>query len=67
MFNFCRRENVLTANSLKGPQINLVKTKGSVNSGVNSVNSAMRIGNSIGVLVCGFTCRRVSSNFTADS
>lgn len=55
MFNFCRRENVLTANPLKGPQINLGKTKGCVNSGVNSVNSAMRNGNSVGVLICGFT------------
>lgn len=55
MCHFCRRENVLTANPLKGPQINLVKTKGCVNSGMNSVNSAMRNGNSIGVLVCSFT------------
>lgn len=51
MCNFYRREKVLTAKSPKGPQINLVKTKGCVNSGVNSVNSAMRNGNSIGVLV----------------
>lgn len=55
MYHFCRRENVLTANPLKGPHINLVKTKGCVNSGVNSVNSAIRNGNSIGVLVYGFT------------
>lgn len=48
MCNICRRENVLTANPLKGPQINLVKTKG-------CVNSVVRNGNSIGVLVCGFT------------
>lgn len=55
MCNICRRENVLTANPLKGLQINLVKTKVCVNSGLNSVNSATRNGNSIGVLVCGFT------------
>lgn len=58
---------MLTAKSLKGPQINLVKTKGCVNSGVNSVNSAMRNENSIGVLVCGLTRWRVFSNFTAGS